>query len=346
MIIVSIVIDWVRLDFSLGFGLKQLILLLVGIFILLTGIVRSNLWQFTGKRVWRVISIPLSLAGALGIGIVFAVVLAPRPPRPDQAVLKNLWEKRQLEPTKITILVDKEKKKVINVTSDKAALVLIDTWEDDSGKLDNCYRNIKTLLEQARKHGVTIIHAPSHPVVDRYPQYHALRGEVEAFLQASFFEKLVSRYYFAIKKGHKLAEWPPEVNVSAGKLKPVMHKFSWKTLASMDTPGSDVDIALCFRPQNDEFVLFTEEELRYVLWRRRIQVLLYAGQRTNGCILDRPAGVLNLGGSNYTIVLIGDCSVPFPSPNYSTETVQKVFEEYYRRRGFVTYSKDIIWDKI
>ena len=226
------------------------------------------------------------------------------------------------------------------------ALVLVDTWEQSSESIQEgpvgLYKNIAALLDTSREHGVTIIHAPNHPTVDKYPQYHALRSEMGLFLASpSLPERAVLYTLSSLTKQGRIFNWPPlEFRRGVEQIRQEARAQHY-----MGAPISERDISRFLRPREDEFVVASLEEFRYVLWLRKISLLLYVGGSTNECMLHRPTGVLNLVGTNYVVVLVEDCTGPSPSPWVENEVVQRVFEDYYMRSiGYVTTSEDIIWN--
>ena len=161
------------------------------------------IWRFTEKKTWRAWSLMLTVAvvafggWALFLGIeALNVHTHERPVRspfmPDEAApsstisipvrfLPNL----KLEKTDggTPRMLNDYGRTVIEAPAGEVALVMVDVWNynDPSSEeeLTGMAKKLKKILEKCRAHGVTVIHAPSHPVVDKYPQYHALKAEAE-----------------------------------------------------------------------------------------------------------------------------------------------------------------------
>lgn len=320
------------------------------------------IWRLTGTKPWRILSLPLLFVGILGFCSVAFLVLghnliSQRPSdseflTPPATVSKVSIPVQFLPDYDIEYLPDGTVSKtlkygqgIIETTSDKVALVLVDTWEQSNSPMQEgpvgYYENIAALLDTCREHSVTIIHAPNHPVVEKYPQYHALRREMGLFLSPSLPEKIVLRVLSLLTKQGSISYWPPsEFRQGVEQIRQEARARHY-----IDAPPSERNISRFLRPTEDEFVVESLEELQYVLWLRKISLLLYVGGATNECILHRPTGVLSLVGSNYVIVLVKDCTVPSPSPWCEDEVVQRVFEDYYMRSiGYITTSEDIIWN--
>lgn len=165
----------------------------------------------------------------------------------------------------------------IETTSDRIALVLVDTWEYSSDPMPEPaghYRNIAALLGEARAHGVTIIYAPNHPVVDKYVQYQTLHREVDSFVGSSLFEEMRRVLPSPSQdRRQELYEWPPpEFRLEVDQM-----RREAKTKHYMARPSGERDIPYFLQPKENEFVVESSNELRYLLWLRGIYVLLYGG---------------------------------------------------------------------
>jgi hypothetical protein len=116
-------------------------------------------------------------------------------------------------------------------------------------------------------------------------------------------------------------------------------------------PTKKRDISRFLRPLENEFVLSSYNEFRYVLWKKRIKVLLYVGGALNECILHRDAGINLLAGSDskrteFTIVVLSDCTYSMGSPRFDSETTKLVMLDYYMYKiTFVANSKDLSFKK-
>lgn len=73
-------------------------------------------------------------------------------------------------------------------------------------------------------------------------------------------------------------------------------------------------------PVEAEFILDTSWQnemstLKRHLEEHNINTLFYAGYATNMCILNRPAGIINLSRSGYDVILLRDCTKAVESPD-------------------------------
>lgn len=227
---------------------------------------------------------------------------------------------------------------VLGVPVKEVALVLVDTWggPDEPDEPDTIRRNQKGLLEECRKHGVTVIHAPNHPVVDKYAQYHHLRAEVESF---------VAQFRVAPQNPPPFLDWPLPNNKTWLQAQRIR---SAGTAAAYELhPTSERDISRHLTPLSDEYVLSSHMEFRYVLWRERIKLLLYAGGALNECMQHRDTGINSLAGIDstrvpITIVVLEDCSSAMASPKVDSDTHAEVMLDYFKFKiAFVANSEDL-----
>ncbi|HJZ12443.1 MAG TPA: hypothetical protein VJ521_09850, partial [Acidobacteriota bacterium] len=94
-------------------------------------------------------------------------------------------------------------------------------------------------------------------------------------------------------------------------------------------------------PREDEFVVASHNEFRYVLWKKQVKLLLYAGGATNECLLARPTGVFSVTirhdePTGFTVAVVEDCTIPSPGVNADGATVKKTMMDFFERLAFVT----------
>lgn len=210
------------------------------------------------------------------------------------------------------------------------ALVLIDWWNYGDPKEGEdppvAMGKTQAFLGRCRDAGMTIIHAPNHPVVDKYPQYEAIRDEVKAWL---------AEQPGTAGTGPHL-DWPDRDNDVYTKARAMRHVGA----GSQD----DRDISRLLRPLPDEYVLATHDEFRYVLWQKGIKLLLYTGGALNECVQHRDTGINLLIGTDtrrtaFTVVFVEDCCTAIGSPKLSAEGMRVAMLEYFQRKiGFVAES--------
>jgi hypothetical protein len=327
--------------------------------------------KLTERKSWRIFSLFLALIalGACGATVFCFVTLHRSVMRPqNSAFYRPPLNQRQRSTIKIPVRFLTKKAELadngallpgreyrdtsVQVNPDEVALILVDLW--DSGTpvkeedLDPRIVNIRDLLQQCRAFGVTVIHAPNHPVVDQYPQYHTLKFEVRRFLAGEdrptrAVRRIVSTLGEAAAAPRKtIYDWPP----------PELYKQYWdirndgryrERQLKKTQPKA---ISRHLSPLPDEFVLATSDELRYVLWLRGIKVLLYVGGAANECLLQRDTGINALAGtdgarSNYVIVVLSDCLFWMRGTQPDDESA--LLDYLMWKIAFVSESRKIEW---
>jgi nicotinamidase-related amidase len=219
---------------------------------------------------------------------------------------------------------------------EEVALVLVDTWNGGDPKEGEAPRShllsTQMLLNRCRENGVTIIHAPNHPVVDRYPQYREISEEVRAFVEGQSSSDGTPPHL----------SWPPldnDVLASALEIRKTGQGSQSKR-----------DISRLLTPLESEYVLASHDEFRYVLWKRGVKLLLYAGGALNECMQHRDTGINLLIGSDgprtgFTVVVLEDCSTATTSPRLNSQEMAIAMLEYFKRKiAFVGRSDEITFD--
>ncbi len=266
----------------------------------------------------------------------------PHPPAFRVEIPLRFLPSYRIEPSSNnhTALVQEVGHTTITVPTDQLALVMVDTWDTNDpqpGQEPSRYlENLRTLLTTCRAHGVTVIHAPSRPVVKRYRQWHQLRQEIsQRFPHLSTVDP----------RDDDLMAWPDRDNPRYDRLLEVRMRHLRPLMTLY--PVEDRDISGLLLPRDGEFVVDTHREYRYVLWKNRIRVLLYVGGSLNDCLLQRDAGISPLAGSDrrraaFTIVVAEDCTEAVASPTVDAATTKRVLLDFLMREiAFVTSSSQL-----
>ena len=184
-----------------------------------------------------------------------------------------------------------------------------------------------------------IIHAPNHPVVDKYPQYQKIRQIVRDSLD--HYKSKVKNPIFL----HKPSKNSNEVWREGKDIRTIGRETAYKI-----TPRSSRDITIHLKPKENEYVIASYEELRYVIWRHNLKLLIYMGGATNECMLHRDTGINRFAGIDtkqfpITIVVLEDCSSAGGSLVLSDSLFSIAMIEYYKQKlSFVSSSTDIIFE--
>ena len=226
------------------------------------------------------------------------------------------------------------------VPADAVALVLVDTWNGgdpaEGEEPSQSLKNRRAFLDRCREYGVTVIHAPNHPVVDKYPQYHAIKETVEAFMAD----------YPPAAEVPPFLNWPPRDNEASVRARQ-LRKDAEVVTPELARNIRERDISRLLTPLDDEYVLASHNEFRYVLWERKIKLLLYMGGALNECMQHRDTGINLLAGSDsrrtaFAIVVLEDCSSAMATPCFDSEVIGGVMLDYFMTKiAFVANSKEI-----
>ena len=238
-------------------------------------------------------------------------------------------------------IIKKDGNATLNVSSSDIALVLIDTWDYEDPKEgeepNEFLGNIKILLEMCRQNGVTIIHAPSPPIIYKYAHYDRLEKEMEPVLKEYSSNESESQPPYL--------DWPPKYNDVFNQVDTIRseaHAAEYKAL-----PQVERDISRLLRPLDNEYVIGTYPQYRYVLHKNKIKLIFYVGGALNECMLNREAGLNRLVGldderTNFKIVVFEDCTSAMASSSIDALTFKHAMLEYYKFKiAFVANSKNL-----
>lgn len=204
------------------------------------------------------------------------------------------------------------------IESSQTAIVVTDMWDqhwckDATRRVGEIALKMEPVLEQARKAGVLIIHAPSDTM--------------------KFYEGTPARL---LAKNAPIATPPPELKIEDGPL-PIDDKDG-----GCDTPGDHEhqvwtrEIAtLTIAP--DDVVSDDGSEIYNILRQHHIDTVLYMGVHANMCILNRSFGIRQMVKWGIRCILVRDltdamynpASRPFVSHAEGTEMVIQFIERYW-----------------
>ena len=115
-------------------------------------------------------------------------------------------------------------------------------------------------------------------------------------------------------------------------------------------PATDRDISIHLKPKDDEYVIESYEELRYVIWRHHLKLLIYFGGAMNECMLHRDTGINRFAGIDnrrfpISIVVLEDCSLAGGSFMINDSLFSLAMSEYYKQKiSFISKSANIVFD--
>jgi len=185
--------------------------------------------------------------------------------------------------------------RVLPVPLNQSALVLVDVWSTHyiDSWLERARRmtaaTIVPILAAARGAGMTVIHAPSPFIADRYLP----APEAPAPREQSLFEWPPADFR-GIYRGGEYASFGrnPEPRLSA----------------AMERYVTDLDIAETVCPVAGEPIIHTGQQMHGLLAQRGILHLIYVGFVTNWCLIGRDYGVIAMNDRGYNVIVVRDAT--------------------------------------
>jgi nicotinamidase-related amidase len=218
---------------------------------------------------------------------------------------------------------------------EQAALVLVDVWS--THYIDSWLRRatevtqtrIVPILAAARQAGMTIIHAPSPPIAQRY-------GAPAPATPAS-----------PAGAGTREADWPPAGFRSiyrAGEFAEFGRQQEPRLREALERYKTELDIAEPARPQPGEPVISTGPELHALLAERRLLHLFYAGFATNWCVMFRDYGMVAMNQRGYNLILIRDATtgIEFHDSVAAHAATEMTIREIETKHGWSTTTEAFV----
>lgn len=199
--------------------------------------------------------------------------------------------------------------RMLPITKENTALVLIDVWDKGEDKCHYC-ETMPRLLDWARRHDVLTVHAPSYPV-----------DEDGRFILKPF----------AMPKARE-RQWPPSSFVNRAS----RYEHLNFTKEYFDGGGvREFGIHACATPveRDREVVMSDLDEVCDLFEENRILYVMYAGGGTAECLLAKSAGYLNMSREGYQPILVRDATHSGPQ-SYEGKPIDKkaagiiIFEQF------------------
>ena len=183
--------------------------------------------------------------------------------------------------------------------SREAALVCLDCWNwhfsrETLERIGDCTRRaIVPLLAAARAAGMNVIHAPADPVAQRHPNWARLLPE-DATPQPPWPDS---------------PAWPPDdFRKKVGEYARYARPFEPQRAEREDHRRSRRTFHEHVRPEGDEAVVLSGEELHRLCAARGILHLFYVGFNTNACVMMRDYGLPAMSRRGYHVILVRDAT--------------------------------------
>lgn len=190
----------------------------------------------------------------------------------------------------------------------QCALVLVDVWDkhylkDTLQRTDDIIdKKLHPLIIKCREGGLQIIHAPANRVAIKSPYWVKLTSGVDKYFDED--------------------SWPPaDFKESKGVYEAFAKPFEPRE-AERYALSRSVTFHPKISPAGTDVVVSSGEELHLYCKQKGILFLIYAGFNTNGCILSRTYGTVNMGLRGYKIVLVRDCTTGMETKESQPEMQQ------------------------
>lgn len=155
---------------------------------------------------------------------------------------------------------------------------------------------IRPCLLRARAVGMTILHAPTSYIADRYPQCQALARAVKEPPAAP------------------PRSWPPGAFIGERWRRFMELRYGKDCGQYWNRIRATMDIAEAVRPLDDEVVFSTLAQQEHVLAQRKILNVILVGFAANACLLGKPGALADLAKRGYEAVVLRDCTTGIEAP--------------------------------
>lgn len=197
----------------------------------------------------------------------------------------------------------------VSIPPAQAAVVLVDCWDEPTIESHGersaqiCQDRIRPLLDVCRALGITVAHAPSPPVAQKFPQWLRYAGESELSPPCK-----------------PVPDWPPpDFAQRQGAWANLEARYGeeWLPLRRQHDAIRSIDRAVW--PADEDFVIATGAQLHRLCWDREIRYLFYAGFAANYCVPHRDYGVFAMRERGYCIIVLRDCTTSIGAPGLPHE---------------------------
>jgi nicotinamidase-related amidase len=207
----------------------------------------------------------------------------------------------------------------------QTALILVDMWDRHhiASWVERVHEvnisKIVPVMEEVRRIGMHIIHAPCPEVAARFPQTISEPPVPDPTLPSP--------------------DWPPaEFRRREGEFaafrsprhQPPGMGGRWNAISDGLTMTPDIEV------RDEDSIVATGDQLHRVLARRKILFTIYAGYASNWCLMHRNYGIRAMSSYGYFILLLRDCTlgVEFPDTVENNFVTEMTIREVEQQKGF------------
>ncbi len=201
----------------------------------------------------------------------------------------------------------------------ETAIIVCDTWDlhhclNAVRRLEQFAPRLNDVLIQARKQGVTIIHAPSD-CMDAYSN-HPARARAISAPTAQYLPYDIACWCSAIP-AEEAAVYPIDQSDGGEDDDPDEHAKWQAQLKSMGrnpaTPWKQQSPLITI-DENSDYISDRGEEVWNILQHKGINNVILAGVHTNMCVLGRPFGLRQMARNGKNVVLMRDLTDTMYNP--------------------------------
>ncbi|MFG0297294.1 MAG: ThuA domain-containing protein [Maioricimonas sp. JB045] len=202
---------------------------------------------------------------------------------------------------------------------EKTALIVCDVWDlhhclNAVRRVEEFAPRLNRVVEEARKRGVTIIHAPSD-CMEAYAD-HPARERAMAVPKAAQLPQDIDKWCSRIP-AEEQAVYPIDQSDGGEDDDPAEHAEWAKKLADMgrnpNAPWKKQSDLIAIDAEQD-FISDRGDEVWSILESRGIENVILTGVHTNMCVLGRPFGLRQMARNGKNVVLMRDMTDTMYNP--------------------------------
>lgn len=196
--------------------------------------------------------------------------------------------------------------KTLSLDPAQTAFVLVDMWDASDlpreiwpGGVTFCERAAKITqqcivpaLDAARQAGMTIIHAPTVNVSERYPEHYRRTLELNAP------EPPIA----------PVREWPPDAARQQWNREQWESRYADYSDKELRMLMDDTTIMSAVEPCKDDWLIGTSGQMHEICRREQITSLVYVGFATGMCLLFKPGAMWEMSRAGYRCICLRDCT--------------------------------------
>jgi len=233
--------------------------------------------------------------------------------------------------------------KTISLPMTETGFVLVDMWDASGlpeeihpGGTSFCERAariteeaIKPSLEAARALGLTVIHAPTVNVSEKYPQHYRRALELEVDQPPAPIQR----------------DWPPAQVQAAWNQEMWEARYADYSDEEQRIMRDETRIIKQAEPVDGEWLIGTGEHMHAICRLEGLLNLIYVGFATNMCLLFKPGALWEMSRAGYRCVVLRDCTTGVENAEtYDGLDITRAFVDWFEMHAlaYTALSEDFI----